>query len=472
MTFITDNFLLRSETARELYHKHAADLPIIDYHCHLPPGDVASNRRFNDLFEIWLEGDHYKWRAMRANGEDERVCTGDAPPKEKFLAFARTIPQTLRNPLYHWCHLELKRYFGIDTLLGPDTAEAIWEEANAKLAGPGMDARGILEKFKVSVVCTTDDPIDSLEDHKKIAADGIGTRIYPTFRPDKALNVDHAKSWNAWTDKLEAASGVSCVEFKGFLDALRQRHDFFHSVGGRLSDHGLERCYADFPDEETATRIFDKARAGRDANMHEKEQFASYLMEFFGTLDAEKNWTKQLHLGAMRNNNEALFRKLGPDIGCDSIGDYPQGVPLARYLGRLSGIGKLPKTILYNLNPSDNYLMATMIGNYQGDGVPGKMQFGSGWWFLDQKEGMTWQINALSNLGLLGRFVGMLTDSRSFMSYTRHEYFRRLLCDLIGEDVENGELPRDMKLLGELVENVCYRNAAQYFGFELGKYTA
>ncbi len=470
MAFIKDSFLLSNPTAQALYDGHARELPIIDYHCHLSAEDVAINRRFANLYEIWLEGDHYKWRAMRTNGEDERFCTGDASPKEKFLAFARTVPNALRNPLYHWCHLELKRYFGIDTLLSPETAEAIWEEANAKLAEPGMDAHGILERFKVSVVCTTDDPVDSLEHHQTIAKSGIGTKVYPTFRPDKALAVDQSKVWNTWVDRLEKVSETSCFEFKGFLDALRKRHDFFHSLGGRLSDHGLERCFADFPSEEAAIQIFDKVRAGRDASPREKEQFGAYLMEFFGELDAEKGWTKQLHLGAMRNNNEALFQKLGPDIGCDSIGDFRQGDVLSRYLSRLAGKGKLPKTILYNLNPADNYLLATMAGNFQGDGIPGKIQFGSGWWFLDQKEGMVWQINALSNLGLLRRFVGMLTDSRSFMSYCRHEYFRRILCNLIGEDVENGELPNDMKLLGELVEAVCYHNAADYFGFELGTY--
>lgn len=472
MTFITEDFLLRNDTARELYHRYAEGLPIIDYHCHLPPQDVAANRQFNDLFEIWLEGDHYKWRTMRTNGIDERFCTGDASPKEKFLAFARTLPECLRNPMYHWSHLELLRYFDIDTILGPDTAEEIWEQANAKLADPSMSAHGILEKFKVSVVCTTDDPVDSLDHHKTIAESGIGTRIYPTFRPDKAIALNDLSAWNKWTDRLAGVSGVDCSSIDGFKDALKARHDFFHSIGGRLSDHGLEAAYADFPSAAEAKSIFDKARSGNKVTAEEHVTFASHLMEFFGELDAEKGWTKQLHLGAMRNVNDRLFTDLGPDIGCDSIGDFEQGRPLGKYLGRLAGRNILPKTVLYNLNPRDNYLFATMIGNFQGGGIAGKMQFGSGWWFLDQKEAMTWQINALSNLGLLGHFVGMLTDSRSFMSYCRHEYFRRLLCQIIGEDVENGELPRDMELVGNLVRKICYFNASTYFGFELGAYQA
>lgn len=472
MTFITENFLLRNDPACELYHTYAKDLPIIDYHCHLPPSDVASNRKFNNLSEIWLEGDHYKWRAMRSNGIDERYCTGDASPKEKFTAFAKTLPECLRNPLYHWSNLELKRYFDIDTVLGPDTADAVWEQANAQLEEPSRQAHGILEHFKVSVLCTTDDPTDSLEAHQAIAASGIGTRVYPTFRPDRAMHFSSIRAWNKWVDQLASSSGVDCTRFAGFLDALKARHDFFHSMGGRLSDHGIERCHADFPSASEAETIFDKVRTGRELQGPEQNRFAAYLMEFFGELDAEKGWVKQLHLGAMRNVNDRMFELLGPDIGCDTIGDQEQGRPLATYLGRLAGKKALPKTILYNLNPRDNYLLAAMIGNFQGDGIQGKMQFGSGWWFLDQKEAMTWQINALSNLGLLGHFVGMLTDSRSFMSYCRHEYFRRLLCQIIGDDVVNGELPDDMELLGRLVHKVCYGNASTYFGFELGRYTA
>lgn len=471
MSFITEDFLLNSDTAKELYHGHAEGLPIIDYHCHLSPKDVADNRQFANLFEIWLEGDHYKWRTMRTNGIDERYCTGDADPREKFRAFAQTLPECLRNPMYHWCHLELKRYFGIEKTLGPDTADEIWEQANEKLKDASLSAHGILEKFKVSVVCTTDDPVDTLDDHQRIAKSGIGTRVYPTFRPDKAIALSNVEAWNSWVDKLATVSNTDCSTLAGLKDALKNRHDFFHSLGGRLSDHGLEACFADFPPESEAEEIFSKARSGKPVTFDQQVRFASHLMEFFGELDTARNWTKQFHLGAMRNVNDRLFSELGPDIGCDSIGDFDQGNTLGRYLGRLAGKGALPKTILYNLNPRDNYLFATMIGNFQGDGIPGKMQFGSGWWFLDQKEGMTWQINALSNLGLLGHFVGMLTDSRSFMSYCRHEYFRRLLCNIIGEDVEKGELPRDMKLLGTLVEKICYTNASRYFGFTLGNYT-
>lgn len=373
-----------------------------------------------------------------------------------------------RNPIYHWSHLELQRYFGYTGLLNESTAEAVWQQANAALAQPEMSAVGILDKFKVSVVCTTDDPTDSLEYHQQIAANGIRTKVYPTFRPDKAMALQDVEQWNAWTDRLATVADQDCGDLQGFLAALRKRHDFFHALGGRLSDHGLQNCLADFPDAATATAIFAKARSRHELSVREQQQLGSYLMEYFGSLDFEKGWVKQLHLGAMRNVNAALFAKLGPDIGCDSIGDYPQGEALAGYLGRLSANGTLGKTILYNLNPRDNYLFATMVGNFQDGGIAGKMQFGSGWWFLDQEEGMRWQINALSQLGLLGRFVGMLTDSRSFMSYCRHEYFRRILCDMIGADVVSGRLPRDWDLLTDLVYRVCYGNSAEYFGFELG----
>lgn len=466
MQFINDNFLLSNPTAEALYHEYAKGQPIIDYHCHLPQKDVADNRRFNNLFEIWLEGDHYKWRVMRSNGMEERLCTGDASPKEKFDAFAASLPMCLRNPMYHWSHLELKRYFGIDTLLNPQTADAIWEQANAQLAeSADLTAQGILRKFDVRVVCTTDDPTDDLADHQRIAESGLPTKVFPTFRPDKAMACADVAAWNAWTDKLAAICDERCADLASFKDALAARHAYFHSMGGRLSDHGLETCPSRYADKAEAGGIYAKLRAGTPVSAAEADAFAGHLMLFFGELDSAKNWTKQLHLGAMRNVNLKLFGELGPDIGCDSIGDFAQGRTLAAYLGRLAANSTLPKTILYNLNPRDNYLFATMIGNFQDGGIAGKMQFGSGWWFLDQKEGMTWQLNALSNLGLLGRFVGMLTDSRSFMSYCRHEYFRRLLCQLIGEDVERGELPRDMDLLGDLVRRISYGNAAEFFGF-------
>ncbi|MDH3718880.1 MAG: glucuronate isomerase [Planctomycetota bacterium] len=467
MSFIHDDFLLHTEAARRLYYDFAAGQPILDYHCHLPPRDIAVNRRFNNLFEIWLEGDHYKWRAMRANGVAEDFCTGDADPYDKYLAWARTVPHTLRNPLYHWTHLELKRYFDIDDLLDEQSAQRIWQQANQQLSDSDLTAQGILNKFQVKVVCTTDDPADDLAYHQQIAQSGLATRVYPTFRPDKALAVDTPEAFNGWADRLAAVSDTDISSFADFLDALTQRHSFFHDLGGRLSDHGLPHCYADFCDERRAAAVFDKARAGRAADPDEHRQFASFMMLFFGRLDAERGWTKQLHLGPLRNTNTRLFRKLGADIGCDSVGDFPQASALAAYLDRLDQDSLLPKTILYNNNPNDNFVFATMIGNFQDGSVPGKLQFGSGWWHLDQREGMEWQLNALSNLGLLSRFVGMLTDSRSFMSFPRHEYFRRTLCGLLGRDMQNGELPHDYTLVGAMVRNICYDNAKQYLGLEV-----
>lgn len=463
-SFIHEDFLLSCPKARQLYRAFARELPIIDFHSHLPVKDIARNRRFNNLFEIWLEGDHYKWRAMRTNGVPEKFCTGDAPPYEKFLAWARTVPHTLRNPLYHWTHLELKRYFGIDELLDERTAPAVWERANHLLATPEFSIDGILQTFQVRALCTTDDPVDDLADHRRIAFSGPGTRVLPTFRPDKALAVDNAAAWNEWVSRLESASGVEIRSLPALLDALKKRHDAFHAAGCRLSDHGLERCFADFPTDAEAAAIFSKVRGGSNATPEEKEKFASHLMLLFGRLDAARGWVKQLHLGALRNNNSRLFKALGPDTGFDSIGDFPQAVTLSRYLDRLDQEQALPKTILYNLNPADFYVFATMLGNFQDGTVAGKMQLGSGWWFLDQKDGMEGQLNALSNLGLLSRFVGMLTDSRSFMSYPRHEYFRRVLCNVIGRDVEAGELPDDDGLLGPMIKGICFENAKNFFG--------
>lgn len=467
MPFIHDDFLLQTKTARRLYHEYAADQPIIDYHNHLPPKDIAENRQFQNLFEIWLEGDHYKWRAMRANGVEERYCTGDAPPYEKFLAWARTVPHTVRNPLFHWTHLELKRYFGIDDLLNEKSAPAIWERANAQLATPALSTQGILGTFQVAALCTTDDPTDDLAYHQAIAKSGLATRVYPAYRPDKALAVTQPEAWNGWVERLARAADTDIARLPDFLAALEKRHRFFHEQGGRLSDHGLSTCYADFPSEAEASAIFDAARSGKAAGPEDHAKFASYLMLFFGRLDAERGWTKQLHLGALRNNNTRAFQKLGPDTGFDSIGDWPQAAALSAYLDRLDQEKALPKVILYNNNPVDNYVLATMIGNFQDGRTPGKMQFGSGWWFLDTKEGIEWQLNALSNVGLLSRFVGMLTDSRSFMSYPRHEYFRRVLCNLLGSDIEKGEIPNDDDLVGPLIRNVCYGNAKQYLGLEI-----
>lgn len=466
MNFIHEDFLLENKIARRLFRQYAANQPIIDYHCHLPPRDVAANRRF-DLFEIWLEGDHYKWRAMRANGIAERYCTGDASHYEKFLAWAATVPRTLRNPLYHWTHLELQRYFGIEELLDEKTAPAIWKRANELLAGDALSAHGILKKFGVLAVCTTDDPTDDLKAHESIAASSLQTRVYPTFRPDRALDVHSPVTFNPWLERLAAASSTHIAGFTNFLDALRKRHDAFHRVGGRLSDHGLDHCYANFCNEQKASEIFDKARSGRAITPEEHEQFASYMMVFFGRLDAEKGWTKQLHLGALRNANSRALEAIGANTGFDSIGQWPQAHSLARYLDRLNEEKALPKMILYNNNPVDNYAFATMVGNFQDGSLPGKIQFGSGWWYLDQKEAMEWQLNALSNTGLLSRFVGMLTDSRSFMSYPRHEYFRRVLCNLIGREMESGELPDREDLIGPMIEDICFNNAAQYLGLEL-----
>jgi glucuronate isomerase len=465
VAFITEDFLLSTATARRLYADHAAPQPIIDYHSHLPPRDIAENRRFANLFEIWLEGDHYKWRAMRANGIAERYCTGDASPYEKFLAWARTVPKCLRNPLYHWTHLELVRYFGIDDLLDETSAPSIWERANARLQGDALSVHGILATFDVRVVCTTDDPAESLQWHERIRESALATRVLPTFRPDRGLDVDAPDVFNAWTERLATTAGRRIARFTDFLAALEARHDAFHALGGRLSDHGLPYCYAEPCSEAEAGTIFDAARAGHAADLAAHRRFASFMMRFFARLDAAKGWTKQLHLGAFRNVNGTALRRIGRDTGFDSIGDWPQAEPLGRYLDALAAEDILPRLILYNVNPTDNYTLATMIGNFQDGTLAGKMQFGSAWWFLDQKDGIEWQLDALSNAGLLSHFVGMLTDSRSFMSYPRHEYFRRVLCNRLGREVDSGELPDDDALIGGLVEDVSYRNASRYFGW-------
>lgn len=465
--FLDDHFLLETPTARRLYEQHAAPQPILDYHCHLPPLEIADNRRFNNLTEIWLEGDHYKWRAMRANGVDERLCTGDADPYDKFAAWAATVPRCLRNPLYHWTHLELRRYFGIEDLLDETTARSIWDRANEHLQSGRLDAQAILAKFDVRALCTTDDPADDLSAHARIRASGLKTRVYPAFRPDRALEVHRPDVFNAWIGRLEATANVHIARLRDLLTALQQRHRAFHEAGGRLSDHGLLRCPAHFCSEQAAAAIFDKARAGRAADRTEQTAYASFMMLFFGHLDADKGWTKQLHLGARRGVNTRAVATIGADTGFDSIGDDIQAEALGAYLDRLEQERALPKMILYHVNPSANYMLATMAGNFQDGRTPGKIQFGSGWWYLDQKDGMEWQLNTLSNTGLLSRFVGMITDSRSFMSYPRHEYFRRVLCNLLGRDIDRGELPDRAGLVGGLVEDVCYRNAARYCGLEL-----
>ena len=464
MAFLDDDFLLHSKTARFLYEKYAKPQPIIDYHNHLPPRDIAENRQFNDLFEIWLEGDHYKWRAMRSNGVDERYCTGNARPVEKFRAWAATVPKTLRNPLYHWTHLELRRYFGIDELLDSKTADSIWARANDQLRTDDLRAHGILKRFDIRALCTTDDPADDLVWHRQLRESSLSTKVYPAFRPDRALEVHSPASFNPWVDRLAQTADTDIATFANFLDALRRRHQAFHDLGGRLSDHGLDHCYADFCTEAAAAAIFDRARAGRTPSADDAHRFASFMMLFFGHLDAEKDWTKQLHLGALRNASTAALKTYGPNGGYDSIGDWPQARWLAAYLNRLDEENALPKTIIYNVNPADNYVFGTMIGNFQSGARPGRMQFGSSWWFLDQKEGIEWQLNTLSNIGLLATFVGMLTDSRSFMSFPRHEYFRRVLCNLLGNEIEAGELPDREDLVGGLIENVCFHNACRFLG--------
>jgi glucuronate isomerase len=457
--FLTPDFLLSNDVVRRLYHRFAASQPILDYHCHLSPRDIAENRKFANLFEIWLEGDHYKWRAMRANGVSEKHITGDATPYEKFLAWARTVPYTLRNPLYHWTHLELQRYFGIHELLDETSAPSIWERANAVLQT--LTTHAILQKFKVEVVCTTDDPTDDLRHHRSIAQSNLPTRVFPAFRPDKALAID-SPDFAVWVDKLSAEANVEIRDLNSFLTAVRKRHDDFHALGCRLSDHGLNHCYATPCSEPITAGIFSKARRGQPVTEDEHTQFASFMMLFFGRLDAEKGWTKQLHLGAQRNVNTAARLKLGADAGFDTVGAFPQAASLAAYLDLLAQEKALPQMILYNVNPADTFQVATLIGCFQDGERPGKIQYGSAWWFLDQKQGITAQLDALSNVGLLSRFIGMVTDSRSFMSYPRHEYFRRVLCDLVGQDVARGELPDDDALLGRLIQDICYRNAKQY----------
>jgi glucuronate isomerase len=465
--FIHKDFLLDTKTASKLYYTYAEPLPIIDYHCHISPKEVAQNRQFENMTQIWLAGDHYKWRAMRTCGVKEQFITGNASDWEKFEMWARTVPKTIRNPLYHWTHLELKRPFGIsDKLLNEKTAKSIWGKCNAKLATPGFTTQGIAKRMNVKIICTTDDPIDSLEYHDAYAKKGNGfTKMLPAFRPDKAMAVENVDAFLSYLQKLETVSGIEIKDFDSLLVAIRARHDFFHSRGCRVSDHGIETAYAeDYTDSEIRF-IFKKLQKGKSPDAVETLKFKSAMMYEFGVMDYEKGWVQQLHLSALRNNNSRMMRVLGPDTGFDSIGDFEIARPLAKFLDKLDTENKLAKTILYNLNPRDNELMATMIGNFQDGSVAGKLQYGSGWWFLDQRDGMQKQIEALSNLGILSQFIGMLTDSRSFLSYPRHEYFRRLLCNILGGEIEQGLIPNDMKLIGGMVQDICYNNAKKYFGF-------
>ena len=463
--FMDENFLLQTETAQKLYHEHAAKMPIFDYHCHINPKDIADDRMFKSITEIWLAGDHYKWRAMRTNGVDEKYCTGDASDWEKFEKWAETVPQTLRNPLFHWTHLELKKFFGINEVLSPKNARQIFDACNEKLKTQAYSCRNIIRMANVHTICTTDDPIDNLQYHQQIKASGFEVAVLPAWRPDKAMMVDDPIFYNAYIFQLAEAAGMDISSFADLITALDKRHQYFHENGCRLSDHGLDTAFAEDYTAKEIRAIFSKVRAGNHLTSEEILKFKSCMLYEFGVMDHSRGWAQQFHIGALRNNNTRLFNKLGPDTGFDSIGDKPVAEPLSKLLNRLDMEDKLCKTVLYNLNPSDNELYATMIGNFQDGSVPGKMQYGSGWWFLDQKDGMEKQINALSNLGLLSRFVGMLTDSRSFLSYTRHEYFRRTLCNILGNDVENGEIPNDMELLGQMVENICFNNAKNYFNF-------
>ena len=467
-SFMDENFLLQTPSAVRLYHEYAASQPIFDYHCHLPVAEIAEDKHFENLTQIWLYGDHYKWRAMRANGIAEKFITGDASDRDKFLAWAATVPKTLRNPLYHWTHLELKRPFGISgKLLSPETADEIYDQCSAMLRQPEFSTRGLLRQMDVRVLCTTDDPLDTLEHHRTIAEDiTFPVVVLPTWRPDRAMAVDQPVAFNHWVDQLAECTGQDIVTFDRFLESLHIRHAHFHSLGCRLSDHGIEEPYAEEYTAEDAARIFAKIRSGVSLEQREILVFKSAMLHEFAVMDYELGWSQQYHFGTLRNNNTRAFKSLGPDTGYDSIGDFAMARTLNRFLDRLDSRGQLAKTILYILNPRDNEMIATLIGTFQDGSVPGKMQFGSGWWFNDQKDGMERQINALSNMGLLSRFVGMLTDSRSFLSYPRHEYFRRILCNLFGNDMENGELPADFELIGATVREICYANAVRYFGID------
>jgi glucuronate isomerase len=465
--FINEDFLLQNDIARKLYHEHSEGMPIIDYHCHLSPEAIAEDRRFDDLGQLWLEGDHYKWRAMRANGIDERYITGkETSFREKYDRWAETVPWTMRNPLYAWTHLELKRVFGISRILNRSTAPEIWDECTELLHRPDFSARGLIKKFNVEVICTTDDPVDNLEHHKKLKSSGFEVKVLPAWRPDRAMAVEDPAKYLEYVSKLSEVSDTEISSFPLLLEALRKRHQYFADAGCLLSDHGIEQFYSDEYTESEVNDIFAKVFSGTRPDAGEITKFKSAMLYELAVMDAERGWTQQFHYGAIRNNNSRMLARLGPDTGYDSMGDFTVAKDLSRFLDRLEAGGNLARTILYNLNPRDNELIATMIGNFQDGTVPGKIQFGAGWWFLDQETGMTNQINALSLMGLLSRFVGMLTDSRSFISYPRHEYFRRILCNMIGDDIEKGKLPEtEMETIGKMVENISYYNAKNYFRF-------
>jgi glucuronate isomerase len=464
--FLDEHFLLNTKTAQTLYHQYAKNMPVIDYHCHLLPAQIASDHQFQNITEAWLYGDHYKWRAMRTNGVDESYATGAKSDLEKFQQWAATVPYTLRNPLYHWTHLELQRYFGITDVLSSKNANEVFEKASTLLQTPAFSVRNLLRKMNVALVCTTDDPLDDLAFHHQMKNEGFEIPILPAFRPDNAMNVTDPENFNKYIQKLQTVTGISIASFDDYLYALQSRHDYFAEAGCSVSDHGLEEIYAeDFTGSEIDA-IFNKIHGGKSLNEIEQRKFKSAMLIHFAEWDHEKSWVQQFHLGALRNNNARMLNQLGPDTGWDSIGDFSQGKALAKFLGKLDTENKLAKTIIYNLNPADNELMATMVGNFNDGSVAGKVQYGSAWWFLDQKDGMVKQMNALSNMGLLSKFVGMLTDSRSILSFPRHEYFRRILCNLFGEEIENGEMPNDIEWVGNIIQDICYRNARNYFNWQ------
>lgn len=467
--FLDENFLLKTKTAQTLYHEYAQKMPLIDYHCHLSPQQIAENMQFRNLTDAWLSGDHYKWRAMRTNGVEESYCTGNKTDEEKFMKWAETVPYTMRNPLYHWTHLELQRYFGVKEILNPSSAKGIYDQCSAMLQESTYSTQALIQKMNVRVICTTDDPIDNLEWHQKIKDSNFPVKVFPAFRPDKAMEVNNTSTFAQYVKKVEEVTNTSISNLPDYLVALKNRHDFFATMGCNVSDHGLEEIYAEDFTEKEVEAIFIKALEGNDLSLTEQRKFKSAMLLHFAVWDWEKGWIQQYHLGALRNNNARMLKQLGPDTGWDSIGDFSQAAALARFLNKLDSEDQLTKTIIYNLNPADNELMATMIGNFNDGSVAGKVQYGSGWWFLDQKDGMERQISALSNMGLISRFVGMLTDSRSFLSYPRHEYFRRIVCNLFGNEIEEGELPNDIAWTGKIIQDICFNNANQYFGWEAPK---
>ncbi|MFV9568895.1 glucuronate isomerase, partial [Thermoanaerobacter mathranii] len=462
--FMDENFLLTNDTAVTLYHQYARNMPIYDFHCHLSPKEIYENKRFKNITEIWLYGDHYKWRLMRANGIDEKYITGNADDYNKFMAYAKTIPMAIGNPVYHWTHLELQRYFGIYDLLNEKTAKSIWERANEVINHDDFNVRNIIKKSNVKIIITTDDPTDSLEYHIKLKEQNeFDVKVLPAFRPDKGLGIEK-EDFIPWLKKLEEVTGKEIDNYDDFLQALEKRIEFFHTVGCRISDHALDYVFYQKASKQEVEKIFKKALLREHLTKEEIDSFKTYTLIFLGKKYAELKWVMQLHIGAMRNNNTKMYKVLGPDTGYDSISDFTIAYPLARLLDALEVEDSLPKTILYTLNPAANYVIATMIGNFQGGKIAGKMQFGAAWWFNDNKDGMIEQMKALANTGLLSRFIGMVTDSRSFLSYTRHEYFRRILCNLLGEWVENREVPNDIELLGKIVQDISFNNAKEYVG--------